>query len=127
MARRKFDIIVEATQKAVNNAARRVALNVTAELQKDTPVLTGFARANWIPQLGAPFLGTDGERIPGAISTSAQAEGKAQAATFNIKKDSVIFITNNVSYIKTLNTGSSDKAPAFFIETAVAKAVNKSK
>ena len=127
MAKRSFGIVVEATQKAVNKAVRRVVLNTTAELQKDTPVLTGFARANWIPQLATPFLGTDGERVPGAISTSAQAKGKAQAATFNIQKDTVVFITNNVSYIKKLNGGSSQKAPAMFIETAVAKAVDKSK
>ena len=128
MARRNsFEIIVEATEKAVNKAARRVALNVTAELRKDTPVDTGWAKANWIPQVGSPFTGVDGARVRGAISTSAQAAGTAQAAAFDIKKDTVIFITNNVPYIKKLNAGTSQQAPALFIESAVANAVNKSK
>ena len=100
---------------------------VTAELRKDTPVDTGWARANWIPQVDSPFTGVDGTRTRGAISTSAQAAGTAQAAAFNIKKDTVIFITNNVPYIKKLNAGSSQQAPALFIESAVANAVNKSK
>jgi len=128
MARRNsFEIIVEATAEAVNKAARRVALNVTAELQKTTPVDTGWARANWIPQLGVPFSGVDGTRTRGAISTSAQSAGTAQAASFDIKKDTVVFITNNVPYIKKLNAGSSQQAPAMFVETAVAVAVDKSK
>lgn len=126
MARRNsFDIIVEATEKAVNKAARRVALNVTAELRKDTPVDTGWARANWVPQLGVPFTGVDGARVRGAISESKQTAGLAQAASFNIKKDTFIFITNNVPYIRKLNAGSSQQAPAMFVEMAVETAVNK--
>lgn len=105
---------------------RRLASNITAELIETTPVDTGWARANWIPQLGVPLL----EDLTGIAPTSAevaaaagqQAAGQAEIAGYTIEVGA-IFISNNVPYILILNDGSSTQAPPMFIEMAIERGI----
>ncbi len=110
--------ILVAIGEAQERAVRVIALEVTAELQKSTPVDTGFARANWIPSVGAPVASPDGSRA--SVSSVAQQVGIAQVSVYKVGQGSV-FITNNVHYVKYLNKGSSPQAPAEFVQAAIAR------
>ena len=109
---------------------RRLHLRLFQVLTTSTPVLTGFARAGWVPSTGAPTPGP-------SEAPSDQTVAEAQAATlFGQNKqvsariaqgyklsDGPIFIVNNVAYVVYLNEGTSAQAPAMFVEAGIAQAV----
>lgn len=119
--------VVDALTTFTEDLVRRLATNVTAELQRTTPVDTGWARANWIPQLGVPFTGNTEEIDPTpadvAGAAAQQAAGLAAVVGYRLELGAV-FISNNVPYILTLNDGSSRQAPSMFVERAIEVAVN---
>lgn len=88
---------------------RELTINAHAEISRDTPVDTGFARANWQITIGAPAVGT--------------GDSSESLASYNPERDGSTFITNNAHYIQRLNAGSSSQAPAAFVESAIARAV----
>lgn len=105
----------------------KIVVNATAEIAELTPVDTGWARANWIPQLDSPAAGTAGTREAaenGVIDLGRQSSGLAQVVS-GYKLPKKAFITNNVQYIIDLNDGSSKKAPSGFIKTGIALAIRK--
>ena len=107
-------------QKFIKDTTVKVSINATAEVSADTPVLTGWAQANWIPSIGAKSDDPFGSRE--AVSLSAQNAGIALLlGTYQLPH--LVHITNNVPYIGVLNTGTSTKAPSDFIQTAIAKAI----
>ena len=117
-------IIVTALKGQAERTVKRLALNATALLIKDTPVDTGWAQGNWIPSVGTPRVSTAGSRAAaedGKIDRGPQNAGFAAIA--NYKLGPAIFISNNVPYIKRLNAGTSKKAPAAFVQAAVLRAV----
>lgn len=130
MASRNVRIVVQALDQFLDNAIKKIALDVVAELVKapsegGTPVDTGWARANWIPRIGQAGTTTSkrprkGERASTAEQTAAVAE---VAATYTAKKGPIV-ITNNVPYIVFLNFGSSPQAPSGFVQAAIARAAN---
>lgn len=125
MTSRAIKVVVRDLNGFVERTVQRIALNVVANLQEDTPVDTGWARANWIPQIGSPFEGTAGTREAaesGNVDQATQQFGIATVAT-GYKLGPPIYITNNVPYIETLNEGSSSQAPAAFVQAAILRAV----
>lgn len=117
-------VVVESLEGFTEKLIKRLALNVTAQLVKDTPVDTGWARANWVPQIGSPRTRTAGSRRAaedGKVDLGPQASGTLAVAGYKLGPS--IFISNNVPYIKRLNAGSSKQAPAAFIQAAILRAV----
>lgn len=96
-----------------------VANLVAAPSEGGTPVDTGWARANWVPAIGAPFTGTDGSRS--SVSSAAQTLGQANLLSYKIALGPV-FISNNVPYILALNDGHSKQAMPGFVEKAIDQA-----
>lgn len=99
--------VVEPLEKTV----RQVAIFVDGELVDTTPVDTGRAKANWLPSINQ------------VLTDTVEPDGKpdmTQAIT-SYKLADTIFITNNLPYIRRLNEGSSKKAPAGFVDTAIAR------
>lgn len=99
-----------------------LALNIHGSLTEDTPVDTGWARANWIPSVGSPTpraVGTPGQPDAGAVT-----QGIMEVSRWKIA-DGPIYLTNNVPYIQQLNSGSSKQAPAGFIEKNVQVMTNR--
>jgi hypothetical protein len=94
---------------------RKVALRVHQSVVLATPVDTGRARNNWLPNLNAP-LSTPNVNAEGQ-GLNILAKGKAVVAT--AKFGDVIHFTNNLSYIGVLNDGHSAQAPSGFIQKAV--------
>lgn len=125
MTSRAVKVVVRDLNGFVERTVQRIALNVVANLQEDTPVDTGWARANWIPEIGTPFEGTAGTREAaesGNVDVATQQFGIAKVATA-YKLGPPIYITNNVPYIERLNEGSSSQAPAAFVQAAILRAV----
>ena len=91
---------------------RRAALAVLSTVVTSTPVDTGRARSNW---LVSTTVRASGVVQPRSAGETIQA---GQAALIGLKASKVL-ITNNVSYIRGLNAGSSRQAPANFVERAV--------
>lgn len=99
---------------------RDVAQNVVNDVAMETPVLTGQAAGNWKTTIGAP----DNSYDPGA-SSGQHSVDEAQRALSHLQLGQTVYITNNVPYIVELNSGSSSKAPAGFVETSIIDALHR--
>lgn len=120
--------IVGAVKERVEAVVKAVTLNVVANLRRapsdgGTPVDTGWARANWIPQVGGPRNATAGNRS--AVSTAEQDAGVAAIAAGYKLEQGDVSISNHVPYIGQLNDGFSPQAAAGFVERAVLEAVEQ--
>lgn len=130
MADNQIEAIVRAIDGFTSKVTQKVTLDVTANLIETTPVDTGWARANWVPSVGKVFAGPGGKPDrPTREALVVGAEGQQQSsiagiASYDIKQGSV-FVSNNVGYIEDLNSGTSSKAPAAFVQSAIDKAVTK--
>ena len=129
MADPQIRAIVRAVERLAERAVTKITLDVTANLVETTPVDTGWARANWVPSIGQPFiadLATVSEAPTASDAAGAASEQGAAvvgvAARYRLLMGRT-FVTNNVTYITELNDGKSRQAPAAFVQRAIAKAV----
>lgn len=110
--------------KATEQALRKTTLDLVGNLTAQTPVDTGTARRNWITTISQPSEQIK-EGGSGSLA-SAQSETTQEAAsalsTYNPLLDGPIWISNNLPYIGRLNDGSSQQAPAGFVDSEVSKA-----
>ena len=101
--------VLERTRKLIDAAVeakhRELAQNILAELKRRTPVDTGAARAGWY------------------VGTSSLEQDLVFASLEEIKAYTATDISNRMPYVGRLNHGSSQKAPAGFVEDAVTFAV----
>ena len=132
MASRRIRIVVNSLGDFVDQVIKKIVLDIVANLKRapsegGTPVDTGWARANWIPNIGSPRSGTAGQRPDegGRADTGAQDAGVAEVLTSYTARRGAVHITNNVPYIVFLNAGTSRQAPAGFVERAIQKAVRQ--
>lgn len=105
----------------------RLALNVSANLKETTPVLTGWARANWLAAINEDGVETPDNPDPTPQDASSRAAEQSSreasvASTYSLERGP-ISISNGVPYIRDLNDGSSQKAPAGFVQGSIAKGV----
>jgi len=122
-----------ATDVEVNadKMVRKTVLAVDQAVVLSTPVDKGRARSNWVAELDAPFEGDIEPYAPGdelglgeaGNAAAAIAQAAAVASAYNGKLNSEVHITNNLPYIQVLNDGSSEQAPANFVEEAVIEGV----
>lgn len=107
----------------------KITLDVTANLTEDTPVDTGWARANWVAAIGQP-VDEDLSRVEPTAQAAAGAVSRQQvslgsvAARYTLQQGS-IFVSNNVPYITNLNDGTSRQAPRGFVQRAITKALTR--
>jgi hypothetical protein len=119
----------------VTRIVKKLVLDIVANLQAapsegGTPVDTGWARANWIPVVGAasakpaPKPLERGTAMAGATNVFAagQAAIAAIVTGYNARQGPVT-IANNVPYILKLDAGSSKQAPSGFIRRGIVKAL----
>ena len=123
MPSREIGVIVGALEDFIEAVVRKLVLDVNANLVATTPVDTGWARANWIPRIGTPREDTAGS--PDSISRGEQEQGVAEVATSYQIEMGPVYITNNVPYIGRLNQGSSQQAPAGFVQAAITKGIRQ--
>lgn len=110
------DFLRRGTEKQVSQATRRLALQALSGLVLRTPVDTGRARGNWQVSIGAPRdgeTGTNDRAGAGTIAAGNAVIGQQRAFQ-------VIVLQNNLPYITRLNEGSSQQAPAGYVEGTIA-------
>lgn len=96
--------------KRLEKQVRAVALIIDAQLVDRTPIDTGRAQSNWLPSLNIPEV-----RI---VEPGQKVSITPVLRSFNI--EDTIYISNNLLYIKKLNSGSSIQAPdGGFVEDAI--------
>lgn len=121
--------VLNVFERAVEQVIVRLSVNTTAELIEETPVDTGWARANWVPSIGAAFEGNAGElneeerRAAVAGQTGSQETSTAALLGYQIRRGQV-FISNNVPYILALNDGSSAQAPSGFVQASIQRGIS---
>lgn len=120
--------VAAAVEGFATRKVQALVLDITANLRQDTPRRTGWARANWSPSIGRPraLLNADVSNPTPADVARQTASGEAAiaviATTYRLSLGAV-YITNGVPYIGRLNEGSSQQAPAGFVQAAVRRAI----
>lgn len=119
MASETFRVIT-GLRRFTSETVVRITLDVIHELVPDTPIKTGWARSNWVPQIGSSRDETTGSQE--SVDYSAQETAVADVI-LNYILPAPIYISNNVPYINKLNDGSSSQAPSGFVQTAISRAI----
>lgn len=123
---------------AANQAAKDTASTILNDLLQVTPVDTALALSNWQVTLDAPAGGIidayspspkgrvkDGvwEHAVDPVLTAQANVGPTFDAGNNVIQNKQpgqdVFITNNVEYVPALDSGSSNQAPAGFVDRAI--------
>lgn len=98
-----------------NITTRGAVVNALQDLKEATPVKTGRAKNSWVATLNPQEFRDNKEATANfGISTS-------MLSTPSFTNVETYYITNSVSYIDLLNEGSSQQAPARFIENTISK------
>jgi len=106
------------TRKETETIFKKIALDLDSRVVYSTPVDTGRARGNWYPSIGNPSNNVEAERFDkvGLSTVSLIVSTVAEA-----KLGDVIWLTNNVKYIDTLEKGNSKQAPQGMVSVNVAE------
>lgn len=128
----RMESLADALPRGAAAAVNDVALGVVEYLTDETPVDTSRALSNWQVSLGRPFMYDIGPYAEGIWgSTKAVSREQAIATARYLlsmrKPGQTIYISNNVPYIRRLNTGWSKQHAGGFVEAAVAIARRKAK
>lgn len=122
----QIKVIMDGLDRLTERVVSDLAIEITANLVEDTPVDIGWARANWIPNIGAPAF-SQFDRVPEPgdvpIAMARQSAGQASVKTSYSIADGPVFVSNNVPYIQRLNDGWSTQAPKGFVQAAVDRGV----
>lgn len=123
MSDREVKRVIVALNGFTKELVQRLTLRIDANLKEDTPVDTGHAQSNWVPQIGSPFRGIVGSKE--SPDNSASQQGLATVlSSYNLAAGPV-YISNNVPYVKYLDQGTSQQAPQDFIRIAVDRGIRQ--
>ncbi len=101
----------------LDTVVRKVVIDMTSDIVKATPVLTGHAMSNWF--WGSSRL-TDED--PAEDKNGGPSIKRALDFAGGLSVGGVLYLTNNVSYIMALEYGHSKKqAPAGMARITVAR------
>lgn len=113
------DDIAAELERGLAMQAKKLVLDVTANLIATTPVDTGWARANWFPSVGSPVMVASGS--PAAPPTGQQQAAMVDVLRYTLEQGD-LWVANPVPYVVFLNYGTSSQQPSGFIERAIDKA-----
>lgn len=122
-------IIIQGLESTAELVIKKLTLDVVANLVKappegGTPVATGWARNNWIANVGTPITEAAGTPKNVGAASAAQQAGLGRALAYKLRAGPV-FISNNVPYILRLNDGHSAQAAPGFVQRAIQLAVTQ--
>lgn len=104
----------------------KITLDVHANLVEATPVDTGWAQNNWVPELGVrqgPPAPNPGGGAAGGAAARMQAGVATVVAGYSFPDK--VSNANRVPYIRRLNDGHSAQAPRGFVQEAIRKALTQ--
>jgi hypothetical protein len=125
---KSINALTDNLTEVVNKAIKVIITDLMLNLPQETPVDTGWAKANWQVGFTPPLSQLTVERdiksdlVSGAESAQSKTLAFALAYTPLIEK---AYVYNRVDYISELNKGTSPKAPPGFVEAAIAQALRK--
>ncbi len=111
----RLDAVANRLAVGIGGLMGKVVSAIGEDLVPATPVLTGFARANWRPSINAPSSGA----LTFLDPTGAATIEKIRNVAKRVRVGDTVFIVNRAPYIGDLNAGSSPQAEAGFVEAAV--------
>jgi hypothetical protein len=103
------------TERKLTQVGRKVALELFRRVIYKTPVDSGRARANWQVTIGAQASGT----VEFDDTNGGATMSRATAASAGFKAGDTIYLTNNLPYIRRLEEGYSQQAPAGMVALTV--------
>lgn len=105
-------------EERLHKGVRITALQVFRNIVQATPVDTGMAKLSW--NIDINVVNVDVAEAP-EKSPAASFDGfeKALEVTAQFKLQDVIYISNNLPYIRALNDGHSKQAPSGYIDAAI--------
>ena len=89
------------TQLKTNAVIRRLFFDASRRVVMRTRVLSGRARANWIPSIGAMATGTTNALDPQGSATLAAVRGTSKGFV----PGTIAYLTNNLPYIRPMEYG----------------------
>ena len=104
-------VVVDALERAVADVAIELCLEIESNVREATPIDTGHAAASWASSIGDPITAD----VDNALAGARAAAGQAEVLGYQIGMGN-LHVANPAEYIEILNGGSSDQAPAGFIE-----------
>lgn len=120
-------VVMGDLNRVAERIVRQIVVNSVATLREVTPRDTSWARANWVPNIGAPrtdplgsYPGRGGHAGPQLQEQDTLATRVLLQYRLNM---GAVYISNNVPYIGRLNEGSSGQAPAGFVQSAIARVI----
>lgn len=117
--RRARDIELNANECKIEAASQMLEYLVNT-----TPVDTSKALSNWQVGVGQPVSSEIGPHVPGEAGSTVDASSAAALAIGlerlrRAKPGQPVYLSNLVPYIRRLNNGWSQQAPAGFIDGAL--------
>ena len=115
---KNFERIAQRIGVDVVTFQKKLAFDIFADIVAQTPVDTGRAMNNWNISVNVPDRSTT---KTGGKKGSIRGVKKGEALTTiaSLRPFSTVWISNSLPYIVFLNEGSSDKAPAGWVDRAV--------
>jgi len=98
----------------VNQIARVQAIDTVAKLKERTPVDTGRAKNSWV-------LSKNKNKFLDAKGGYTASVGGPGLGPVSDSKIETLYATNGTPYIEDLNRGTSQQAPARFVEATIAQ------
>jgi hypothetical protein len=108
--------------RAANRALKTFLQKALRELIEKTPVRTGFAQSNWVASVGN--VPTD------PVGSKESVDYGPQQESFRVIRryaphQGELSIVNNCPYIELLNGGSSNQAPAGFVDEVLNRVIEE--
>ena len=122
--RNQIRVVMDGLEEYSERLIIGIALEVHATLVEDTPVDTGWAQNNWVPNVGGPGASSSQNEGNAASAKAKMTAGLASVAGYKLRSGP-IHITNNVPYIEPLNAGHSKQAPKDFVPMAINKGADR--
>lgn len=116
----KYPLFMEAAVRASGLLLTEFGKWTRREIALSTPIRTGRASASWNVSTNTPDLTQRDENY----NDPEGAPYAGRVTLDNVGPEDAIIISNSVSYIDLLNSGSSTKAPAGFVEASAMRAVD---
>lgn len=110
--------IIKKTKANADLVVAKVTGDIFRDLILPTPVDQGIAKGNWQPGVDSYNTGYSldtADKNGGATLTKAAAVADATGAGH------IVYLVNNLPYIRALEYGHSQQAPAGWVRTAVAQ------
>lgn len=126
MASTEVRLVVTDLEVFTEGVVKVLTFESHAEITEHTPIDTGWARSNLVPEIGKPHEGTAGTRVQaeaGQIDEATAQAGLAKVAAAYRLYMGAVFLTHNVPYFPALNEGWSKQEKAGFVQRGIAKAV----